>query len=227
MVLQVPAMPTRLAPQTRPAPSIGTPGDAPPEVSAPGPVIVPIDEQATLLRLVRAALAAATGQATADSLEAALASATGCDEPAAVFVTLTEAGELRGCMGSLIADRPVSEAVVQAAFAAALADPRFVRLAALELPAVQVDISVLGSPVPIAAPLDLRPGIDGIIVERGRAGALLLPEVAERFHWGGREMVEAACRKAGLPASAWRDPQTRLSVFRTAHFGGSAIEAAA
>ena len=220
-------MTTRLAPQTRPAPSIGTPGEAPSEANAPGPVTVPIDEQATLLRLARAALAAATGQASADALEAALVAAAGCDEPAAVFVTLTEAGDLRGCMGSLIADRPVSEAVVESAFAAALGDPRFARLAARELPAVQVDISVLGPQVAIAAPADLRPGIDGIVVERGRAGALLLPEVAERFHWGGREMVEAACRKAGLPASAWRDPQTRLSVFRTAHFGGPAVEAAA
>ena len=130
-------------------------------------------------------------------------------------------------MGSLIADRPVSAAVVEAAWAAALADPRFDRLAARELPAVRIDISVLGAPVPIAAPAELRPGIDGVIVERGRAGALLLPEVAERLHWGGREMVEAACRKAGLPASAWHDPLTRLSVFRTAHFGGPAVEAAA
>ena len=65
-----------------------------------------------------------------------------------------------------------------------------------------------------------------MIVERRWARALLLPEVAERLHWGGREMVEAACKKAGLPASAWRDPQTWLSVFRTAQFEGPAVEAA-
>ena len=130
-------------------------------------------------------------------------------------------------MGSLTADRPIAEAVVDAACAAAQVDPRFRPLAARELPWVRVEISVLGPPVPLRAPADLRPGVDGVIVERRRARALLLPEVAERFHWGGREMVEAACRKAGLPASAWRDPQTRLSVFRTAHFEGPAVEAAA
>ncbi len=64
-----------------------------------------------------------------------------------------------------------------------------------------------------------------MIVERGPAVALLLPEVADHFQWGGREMIEAACRKAGLPADAWRDRRTRLSVFRTAHFGGPAVEA--
>jgi uncharacterized protein len=223
-------MPTRLAPASRSIPSFDARAAAPPPTavapppSAPGPVTVPPEEQAVLLRLARAALVAATGQAAGtEPLEAALRAAAGCEARAAVFVTLTEAGDLRGCMGSLIPDRPLREAVVEAAWAAARGDPRFARLGARELPAVRVDISVLGPPVPIRAPADLRPGIDGVIVERGPAVALLLPEVAERLHWGGIQMVEAACRKAGLPASAWCDPTTRLSVFRTAHFGGPAL----
>ena len=190
----------------------------------PDPVTVPADEQAVLLRLARSALVAATGLAASkEPLEAALCAAAGCAPPAAVFVTLTEAGDLRGCMGSLTPQRPIAEAVAEAAWAAARGDPRFARLTARELPAVWIDVSVLGPPVRIATPMDLRPGVDGVIVERGPAVALLLPEVAEHFQWGGRQMVEAACRKAGLPATAWCDPMTRLSVFRTARFGGPAI----
>lgn len=221
-------MTTRLAPKNRPAPPADGPLDAPapPGVPSgvPDPVRVPLDEQVALLRLARTALAAVTGQTSMDSLEDALGATPAPDEPAAVFVTLTENGELRGCMGGLVADRPISEAVVAAACTAALRDPRFVPLSARELPAIRIEISVLGPPVPLRAPADLRPGIDGVIVEQGQALALLLPEVADHFHWGGREMVEAACRKAGLQVDAWRDRRTRLSVFRTAHFGGPAVE---
>ena len=113
-----------------------------------------------------------------------------------------------------------------AACSAALRDPRFVPLAAAELPSIRVEVSVLGPAVPLPAPADLRPGIDGVIVELGPSVALPLPEVADHFHWGGREMVEAACRKAGLRAEAWRDARTRLWAFRTARFGGPAVEEA-
>lgn len=221
-------MTTRLAPKSRPAPPDGGPTAAPAPpgmpVGAPDPVTIPLDEQATLLRLARTALAAVTGQTPMGPLEGALRATATLDEPAAVFVTLTEDGELRGCMGGLVAERPISEAVVAAACTAALRDPRFVPLSARELPAVRIEISVLGLPAPLRAPADLRPGIDGVIIEHGPAVALLLPEVADHFQWGGREMVEAACRKAGLPADAWRDRRTRMSVFRTAHFGGPAVE---
>jgi AmmeMemoRadiSam system protein A len=159
-----------------------------------------------------------------ESLDRALLAADAFDEPAAVFVTLTEDDELRGCMGGLVAERPIPEAVTAAACTAALRDPRFVPLSARELPRVRVEISVLGPAVPLRAPADLRPGLDGVIVERGSAVALLLPEVAETFRWGGLEMVEAVCRKAGLSGDAWHDPRTRLSIFRTARFGGPAIE---
>jgi len=180
-------------------------------------------ERDTLLDLARRALDAATGRMEPDGLGRALRDAVGCDRPAAVFVTLTEDDELRGCMGSIDASRPVGEAVVDAALAAALGDPRFRPLDADELASLRIDVSVLGPPVAFDDPDRLRPGTDGVIVRRGRAVGLLLPEVAPRLGWGGRELVEAACRKAGLPGAAWRDPETRLATFETAHFGGPAI----
>jgi AmmeMemoRadiSam system protein A len=220
-------MTARLVPKARPARPSGRPADASAAAGAsmavPRPVSIAPDEQAALLRLARTALAVVTGQTSMGPLDDALRAAATFAEPAAVFVTLTEDGELRGCMGGLVAERPIAEAVLGAACTAALRDPRFVPLSARELPGVRIEISVLGSAVPLDVPAHLRAGIDGVIVERGPAVALLLPEVADHFDWGGREMVEAACRKAGLPADAWRDERTRLSVFRTARFGGPAV----
>ena len=119
MVLQEPAMPTRLATPTHSMPPVGLSAVASSAQHAPDPVMIPRDEQAVLLRLARAALATATGLASPEALGTALRSAAGYDTPAAVFVTLTEAGELRGCMGGLTADRPIAEAVADAACAAA------------------------------------------------------------------------------------------------------------
>jgi AMMECR1 domain-containing protein len=83
------------------------------------------------------------------------------------------------------------------------------------LPAIHIDVSVLGPTVPLADPMAFRPGIDGIIVARDGRRALLLPEVATDLGWGAREMLDAVCEKAGLDGHAWHDPRTRLSVFRT------------
>ena len=93
-----------------------------------------------------------------------------------------------------------------------------------ELPAIHVEISVLGPFHQLVDQDAFRPGIDGLVVESGGHVALLLPEVATASSWRALEMFTAVCRKAGLPSDAWRDPRTRLSVFRTDRFGGPAIE---
>ena len=58
-------------------------------------------------------------------------------------------------------------------------------------------------------PLAFRPGIDGLLVSRGYAKGLLLPEVATMHELDAVGMLEATCWKAGLPANAWRDPRDR------------------
>jgi hypothetical protein len=137
------------------------------------------------------------------------------DEPGAAFVTLTEDGSLRGCIGSLVADKPLGRAVASAGSSAAARDPRFLPVTERELPAIHIDVSVLGPAVPLRDPMAFRPGIDGIIVARDGRRALLLPEVATDLGWGAREMLDAVCEKAGLEGHAWHDPRTRLFVFRT------------
>ena len=137
------------------------------------------------------------------------------DEPGAAFVTLTELGSLRGCMGSLEAEQPLGDAVASAGRSAAARDPRFMPVTEQELPVIHIDVSVLGPSVPLSDPMAFRPGIDGIIVARDGRRALLLPEVATDFGWGARETLDAVCEKAGLEGHAWHDPRTRLFVFRT------------
>jgi AMMECR1 domain-containing protein len=60
-----------------------------------------------------------------------------------------------------------------------------------------------------------------VISRDGRRG-LLLPEVADDVGHGPTDMLDAVCRKAGLPRDAWRDPRAHLWVFRTLRFGGPA-----
>ena len=82
-----------------------------------------------------------------------------------------------------------------------------------ELPVLRVAISVLGPDRPFVSPAAFRPGVDGVIVECGRYGALLLPEVATTFGWDALGMLGAVCRKAGLPEDAWAragDPPRHL-----------------
>ncbi|HEX7473934.1 MAG TPA: AmmeMemoRadiSam system protein A [Candidatus Limnocylindrales bacterium] len=177
-----------------------------------------------LLACARAAIASATGRRPPSFLADALDATVGLDRPGRAFVTLIENGRLRGCMGSLDPDRSVLDAVVSAAIHAALEDPRFEPVSEDELAAIHVAVSVLGPDRPLASPDAFRPGVDGVIVERGWHVALLLPEVATEFGWDARDMLGAVCRKAGLPSGAWAEPGTRVLVFETVRFDGAALD---
>lgn len=188
----------------------------------PEPVLVSDVDRVRLLELARAAVAVASGAAPTSHLEARLADGPLPSFPAAAFVTLLERGELRGCMGTLDPDGEAWRAVVETAGWAARQDPRFEPLAPSELGALEIEVSILGPLVPLADPAAFRPGIDGIVISRDGRRGLLLPEVADTVGTGPTDMLEAVCRKAGLPAPAWRDPDSRLWVFRTLRFGGRA-----
>ena len=138
------------------------------------------------------------------------------------FVTLTADEDLRGCMGTLGAEMRVGEAVVRAAGMAATRDPRFRPVAAGEVGALRIEVSVLGPPRPLANPADFVPGRDGIVVEARGRRALLLPQVATEMGWSATEMLDAVCEKAGLSSGAWRDQGTRLLVFEVERASGPA-----
>src|SRR6185436_17506705 len=102
--------------------------------------------------------------------------------PGATFVTLLKDGELRGCIGSLEATKPLAQDVGENALAAAFRDPRFPELSAAEWPQCEVEVSLLSAPRPIrfADEADLmrqiRAGEDGLILEAEGRRATFLPQ---------------------------------------------------
>jgi AmmeMemoRadiSam system protein A len=161
------------------------------------------DLGAALLTLARGAIAATLGaSAQAAPAHPALAS------PGATFVTLRQAGDLRGCIGSVQAFRALGADVHANALAAAFRDPRFPPLARVEYEATSIEVSLLGPSEPLAAGTEadvlaaLRPGVDGVILECGRFRSTFLPQVWEQLP-DPREFLEALKRKAGLPAGFW------------------------
>ncbi len=132
-----------------------------------------------------------------------------------MFVTLTQDGELRGCIGSLEAHRPLAVDLEENARAAALRDPRFPPLTAAELPRTRVEVSILSRAEPMRfkdeqdALGQLRPGVDGVILEYGWHRATFLPQVWEQLPEPWQFMAHLK-RKAGLSADFWSD-EVKLS----------------
>lgn len=130
------------------------------------------------------------------------------EAPGAAFVTLTQDGCLRGCIGSLEAWRPLREDLEANACAAAFDDPRFLPLSAEELPRTQVEVSILSPPEPMAFADErdaigrLRPGVDGVILEWGRHRGTFLPQVWEQLP-DPADFMRQLKRKAGLSTDFW------------------------
>ena len=133
------------------------------------------------------------------------------------FVTLKKGGELRGCIGRMSVEAPLSQTVGAMALQAALRDPRFPPVSAAELPDLEVEVSVLTPSTPIREPGEILVGRDGVILEKAGRSAVFLPQVAVEQGWKREEMLEHLCRKAGLPAGSWKDG-ARLSTFRAQVF---------
>ncbi|MBN1275537.1 AmmeMemoRadiSam system protein A [Candidatus Woesearchaeota archaeon] len=148
----------------------------------------------------------------------------GYDEREGCFVTITKHGQLRGCIGYVTTDKPLKEAVREAARGAALHDPRFPPLREDELPDITVEVSVLSTPKHIATEdpgdkeLSFIPGKTGLIVQRGWRSGLLLPQVFGKDATP-QEALAMTCEKAGLPRDAWRHNETQVFTFTATVLG--------
>lgn len=149
--------------------------------------------------------------------------AEGLRDRRACFVTLRIGADLRGCIGSLEARRPLLIDVAENAFQAAFRDPRFPPLRPYEFPGLTIQISVLSAmePLKFASEVDLlaqiRPGKDGLEIELGTQRGLLLPSVWEQLP-DKHQFWQALKMKAGLPTTAWSQ-QMCVSRFTTESFG--------
>lgn len=136
------------------------------------------------------------------------------EQPGATFVTLTQNGNLRGCIGSLEAHRPLGTDVCQNALAAAFRDPRFPPMAGHELATTRVEVSLLSPQQPMQftdeadALAQLRPGIDGVVFACGPYHSTFLPQVWAQLP-EPRQFMAHLKRKAGLSENFW-SPEVKL-----------------
>ncbi len=146
-------------------------------------------------------------------------------DPGASFVTLTQNSQLRGCIGSLQAHRPLLADIKSNAVSAALHDPRFMPLTATELTGISIEISLLTAPKSMEfrnetdALLQLRPGVDGVIFEFSRYRSTFLPQVWDQLA-EPRQFMAHLKRKAGLPDDFW-DTGIRLSRYSVSKYSES------
>ena len=165
-------------------------------------------ERAMLLRLARDGLQRAVcgGRIERTQHDGGLA------RRSAAFVTLTVDGTLRGCTGALEPRTPLGRLVPRLAARSALADPRFRPLPEHDVDRTRIEISVLSPFVSIAWGA-VTPGVHGVVVERGGRCGLLLPQVATEHRLSREELLGAACRKAGMSETAWRDGSVEIRAF--------------
>ena len=171
-------------------------------------------EQQELLRLARAAIAQALGQAAdaPEQLSPAL------QQKGGAFVSLHKNGQLRGCIGSFPGQQNLNEVVRQMALSAAFKDHRFQPLSAQELDSVDLEISVL-SPLVKSTPEQVEVGKHGIFIISPRGRGVLLPQVATEHGWDRLTFLQQTCRKAGLPPDAWQNDKVEVYLFTAQVFG--------
>jgi len=138
-------------------------------------------------------------------------------EKRGAFVTLKRGGELRGCIGYPLPYKPLAETVAEMAAAAATQDTRFAPVEPSEVPSLEIEISVLTVPHPIADPKEVVVGRDGLIVSKGPRRGLLLPQVPLEYGWDRETFLRHGCLKAGLPPDEWKKG-ARLEVFEAEIF---------
>lgn len=130
------------------------------------------------------------------------------------FVTLTEHGELRGCIGNLTANQPLYLTVRDMAIAAATDDPRFPPVSLTEVKNIQLEISVLSPLEKVSSADSIELGKHGVLARRGIQSGVFLPQVAAETGWSKEEFLNNLCsQKAGLPSGAWKDKDTELYIF--------------
>lgn len=126
----------------------------------------------------------------------------------ATFVTLHKHQKLRGCIGILEPLRPLAEDIAHNSYAAAFSDHRFSPITAEELDHLEIHISILTTPEEISFISEddlisqLRPGIDGLIMEEGNQRGTFLPSVWESLT-DKHEFLNHLKQKSGLPANYW------------------------
>ena len=136
------------------------------------------------------------------------------------FVTLHKKGQLRGCIGHMVATGPLYLTVRDMAIAAATGDPRFPAMRLTELDEVDIEISVLSPMRKVDDPNEIEMGKHGVMVKRGWKSGVYLPQVADETGWSRDQFMNSLCsQKAGIPADSWKTGEAEIYVYTAEVFG--------
>jgi AmmeMemoRadiSam system protein A len=178
-----------------------------------------VEQGKIILQLARQTIARRLGieSETIDVMDSAF------DVESGSFVTLKIKGSLRGCIGNLSASESIAAGIQRNAISAAFHDSRFSPLTASEFKDVEIDISILSQPQSLeyrdGADLisKLRPGVDGVVLKLGGAGATFLPQVWDQLP-DPELFLGHLCRKAGLMEAAWKDSHPEIEIYQVQCF---------
>jgi len=137
-----------------------------------------------------------------------------------VFVTLKKDGQLRGCIGQFVPQKPLYQLVQDMAVSAAAYDHRFSPLQYHELGNIKIEISVLSPMEKISFWQNVELGKYGVYLKYGDRSATFLPQVAAETGWSREEFLSQLCaQKMGLSENCYQDPQAELFVYTAQVFG--------
>ncbi|MGA2912411.1 MAG: TIGR00296 family protein [Methanoregula sp.] len=172
------------------------------------------DEGRMAIRLARGAIEYAIGKKP----KPALSLTPVFNDKRGVFVTLTKASQLRGCIGFPYPVMPLGDAIEDAAIAAATGDPRFPAVRKDELSSIRVEVTILTVPTrldvePLERPNKIKVGKHGLILRGRGTSGLLLPQVATEYSWDSSTFLDHTCIKAGLPEHCWMNKNIEVLTF--------------
>ena len=186
------------------------------------PAKLSLNEQKQLLTIAREAVNATALNQPLPKLDP-LQYSDVLNQNGASFVTLTIAGDLRGCIGTLEAYQPLITDVQKRAVQAASQDPRFSPVRPDELARIAIEVSRLSVPQPVNYdhPLDLltllKPGQDGVIISEGNRRATFLPQVWNELP-DTKQFLSQLCRKMGCSPDFWEHKKIEVSRYHVEEF---------
>ena len=129
------------------------------------------------------------------------------------FVTITQEGHLRGCIGNFQSQQRLFREVATMAVAAASQDPRFQPMSPEELDNFSLEITILSPLEQIEDTNQIEVGTHGIYIIKGHNRGVLLPQVATEYGWSRETFLQQTCVKAGLSEDSWQLPGVDIYIF--------------
>ncbi|MDD2850406.1 MAG: AmmeMemoRadiSam system protein A [Desulfuromonadaceae bacterium] len=172
-------------------------------------------EQKELLKIARTTIAS---YVTDRSIPSVASELPGLNLHSGCFVTIKQKGELRGCIGNFVSEKPLYLLVQEMALSAATRDPRFYPMKASDLADFTLDISVLSPLQKTESVEKIQVGTHGIYITKGNYHGVLLPQVATEYGWDREQFLNHTCVKAGLPEDAWQG-ECDIHIFTAQVFG--------